>query len=184
MSERRFQLLFSAVLFAGTVWYAIVMGSYPSTAGRVPVIVAVVTGAALLLQMVGQLRALRAPAAAPEPEPVSVLTAVLPDDDPLATAEERVQEVDNALSGYDTLLRLDPIRRNRFIAIAAFSILFYVGALMVGFVLTTGVLITVFLLIARERWFTALIAGLVSAAGVYALVVLVIDLPALDGYLF
>jgi hypothetical protein len=182
MTERRFQLLFSAVLFAGTVWYAIVMASYPSTAGRVPVIVAAVTGAALVLQMVGQVRARRAPA--PEPEPASVVTAVLPDDDPLATAEERVQEVDNALSGYDTLLRLDPIRRNRFIAIAAFSILFYVGALMVGFVLTTGVLITVFLLIARERWFTALIAGLVSAAGVYALVVLVIDLPALDGYLF
>jgi hypothetical protein len=79
---------------------------------------------------------------------------------------------------------MDRLRRFRFIAIAVFSVLFYVGALMIGFVLTTGILITAFLLVARERVVTALAAGLISAVAVYGLVVGVIDLPALDGYLF
>ena len=182
MNERVFQLVFSAVLFLGTVWYGVQMAAYPDNAGRVPVIVAVVAGGALLLQMAGQVRALRA--RTPEPEPTSVMAAVLPEDDPLARAEERAHEVDTALSGFDALLALDRTRWVRFVAIAAFSVLFYVFALMVGFVLTTGVLITVFLLVARERLVTALAAGVVSAAAVYALVVLVLEMPALDGYLF
>ena len=76
------------------------------------------------------------------------------------------------------------VRRNRFVAIALFSVLFYAGALMIGFVLTTGLLITAFLLFARERAFTSVAAGVLSAAGVWALVVGVLGLPALDGYLF
>lgn len=184
MSERRFQLLLSAVLLLGTVWYAFEVASYPANAGRVPLIVALVTGAALILQIIVQIRALRSPERAPEPQPVSTEAAALGDDDLLARAEERAKEVDNALSGYDTLLRLDRRRFMRFVAIASFSILFYFGALMAGFVLTTGVLITVFLVVARERVATALFAGVVSAAAVYVLVVLVIGLPALDGYLF
>lgn len=182
MSERVFQLVFSAVLFLGTVWYALQMASYPSNAGRVPVIVAVVAAGALAVQMVVQVRALRA-ARPPAPEPAPVPTVLL-DDDLLAKAEERAHEVDTALSGYDALLALDRVRRWRFLAIAAFSVLFYFCALAVGFVLTTGVLITLFLLVARERLVTALLAGVVSAAAVYALVVLVLELPALDGYLF
>jgi hypothetical protein len=181
MSERRFQLVLSAVFVLGTIWYAAEMGAYPSHAGRVPLIVAVVVAGTLVVQMVGQFRALRAPVTEPEPAPVA---AAAISDDPLEGAEERVQEVDGALSGYDTLLALDRTRWNRFIAIAAFSLLFYLGALMVGFVLTTGVLITAFLLVARERLITALLAGLISAAGVYALVVVVMEMPALDGYLF
>ena len=178
MSERVFQLVLSLVLLLGTVWYAIQMASYPANAGRVPFIVAVVAAGALVVQILVQVRDLRGPA----PEPASVVTTVPPD--PLATAEERVHEVDNALSGYTTLLALDRVRRFRFLSIAAFSILFYVGAVMIGFVLTTGILITVFLLVARERAVTALLAGLLSMAAVYGLVVLVLGLPALDGYLF
>jgi hypothetical protein len=184
MSEGRFQLVFSTVLLLGTVWYAVEMASYPANAGRVPLIVALVSGAALVVQIIGQVRALRVRTSASEPATAPVVAAALPDDDPLAGAEERVQKVDNALSGYDTLLRLDRVRRWRLFAIVAFSILFYVSALMVGFVLTTGVLITLFLLVARERIITALAAGVVSAAAVYVLVVVVIGLPALDGYLF
>lgn len=183
MSERQFQLLLSAVFLLGTVWYAFEVASYPANAGRIPLIVALVTAAALVLQIIGQVRALRSPERAPEPQPVSTEAAALADDD-LARAEERAKEVDNALSGYDTLLRLDRRRFMRFVAIASFSILFYFGALMAGFVLTTGVLITAFLVVARERVVTALLAGVISAAAVYVLVVLVIGLPALDGYLF
>jgi hypothetical protein len=180
MTEGKAQLTLSAALLLGTVWYVAQMVSYPANAGRVPAIVALVTGGALLLQIVGQVRALRRP----EPVPASAVTSTLPDDDPLALAEERVHEVDNAASGYDTLLAFDRVRRNRFLAIAAFSILFYVGALLVGFVLTTAVLIPVFLLISRERLVTAIVAGVVSAAAVYALVVVVIGLRPLDGYFF
>jgi hypothetical protein len=183
MSERRFQLGLSVALLLGTIWYAVEMASYPGNAGRVPLIVALVAGAALVAQIAVQWRALRAP----EPVPVAVaapVADVATNDDPLARAEERVQEIEEATEGYGVLLAMDRLRRFRFIAIAVFSVLFYVGALMIGFVLTTGFLITAFLLVARERVVTALAAGLISAAAVYGLVVGVIDLPALDGYLF
>jgi hypothetical protein len=184
MSERRFQLILSAVFLLGTIWYAVQMASYPANSGRVPLIVALVVAGCLVVQMVGQFRALRAPESEPVPVTVPAPGATASSGDPLEGAEERVQEVEGAMSGYQTLLALDRVRRTRFIAIVLFSILFYVGALMVGFVLTTGVLITAFLLIARERLVTALAAGLVGAAAVYVLVVMVIGLPALDGYLF
>jgi hypothetical protein len=176
MTERRFQLGLSSVLLAATAWYVLEMVSYPSHAGRVPTIVALVMAGALVLQIVGQVRSLRAPSA---PSPSAATS-----DDPLAYAEERVQEVEEATSGFGVLLALDSVRRRRFIEIALFSILFYVGALMVGFVLTTGILIFAFLLLARERLIVALAAGLLAAGAVYLLVVVVIGLPALDGYLF
>lgn len=183
MSENRFQIGLSAVLLVGTVWYAVEMASYPSNAGRVPLIVALVAIGALGVQLVAQVRALRAP----EPAPVAAVPQagdVATNDRTLEEVEALAQEVEEATEGYDALLALDRLRRNRFIAISIFSILFYFGALAVGFVLTTGVLITAFLLVARERLFTALAAGVLSAASVYALVVLVLELPALDGYLF
>lgn len=181
MSERGFQLALSVALLLGTVWYTVQMASYPANAGRVPAIVALVAAGALVMQIVGQVRDLRRP----EPAPTTTeAISDLPDDDPLARAEEQAHKVDNATSGYDTLIALDRVRRRRFLEIVTFSVLFFVGALMIGFVLTTGILITLFLLQARERLITALIAGAVSAAAVYALVVLVIGLPPLDGYLF
>src|SRR4051812_49175247 len=183
MSENRFQLGLSAVLLVGAVWYAIEMASYPSNAGRVPLIVALVAIGALAVQIVAQVRALRAP----EPAHVAHVpqaTEVATHEHTLEEVEALAQEVEEATEGFDALLALDRLRRNRFIAISIFSILFYFMALAVGFVITSGVLITVFLLVARERLVTSLVAGLISAASVYALVVLVLDMPALDGYLF
>jgi hypothetical protein len=183
MSEKRFQLGLSAVLLVGSVWYAIEMASFPSNAGRVPLIVALVAIGALTVQIAVQVRALRAP------EPVHV--AHVPQASEVSTTEHTLeevealaQEVEEATEGFDALLALDRLRRNRFVAISIFSILFYFMALAVGFVITSGVLITAFLLVARERLVTALIAGVISAASVYALVVLVLEMPALDGYLF
>lgn len=181
MNEGRFQLTLSVVLLLGTAWYAVQMASYPANAGRVPLIVALVAVLALVAQIVVQIRALRAPA--PVPAPAGAVADAVGDPS-LAAAEERVHEVEEATEGYDVLMALDAVRRHRFLAIAIFSILFYVGALMIGFVLTTGILITGFLLVARERVVTALAAGLLSLVAVYCLVVLVLGLPALDGYLF
>lgn len=181
MTESRFQFGLSVVLLVGTAWYAMQMASYPSTAGRVPLIVAMVMGAALVLQMVGQWRARHATDSKPVPAPAQQHTAV-DTDDPLPTADERPQEVEEASSGFDVLLALDKVKRNRLIAIFLFSVLFYAGALMVGFVVTTGVLITGFMLIAREKVWLSVLTGVLSSASVYALVVVVLDLPALDGY--
>jgi hypothetical protein len=192
MNEGRFQLGLSIALLLGTAWYAFQMASYPANAGRVPLIVALVAAVALLAQIAVQVRALRTPARVPEPAAVAATTDGTGDGEStlataeatLATAEARAHEVEEATEGYDVLLALDAVRRNRFIAIAVFSILFYVGAVMVGFVLATGILIPAFLLFARERVVTALVAGVLSMASVYGLVVLVLGLPALDGYLF
>lgn len=183
MTENRMQLGLSAVLFAGTVWYAVYMASYPSNAGRVPLIVAVVMGAALVVQMVGQLRTRCVPDEEPDAVPAQQ-QAAKDTDDLLATAEQRAHEVEEAASGFNALLALDNVRRTRLIAIVAFSVLFYVGALMAGFVVTTGVLITAFMLIARERAWLSVLTGVLCSAAVYALVVVVLGLPALDGYFF
>ncbi|HUR02724.1 MAG TPA: hypothetical protein VM347_09300 [Nonomuraea sp.] len=183
MSESRFQLGLSAVLLAGAVWYAIEMASYPSNAGRVPLIVALVAIGVLVVQIIGQLRALRVPEhakVAHVPQPSEFATH----DHTLEEVEALAQDVEEATEGFDALLALDRLRRNRFIAISIFSVLYYVGALLIGFVLATGILITAFLLVARERVVTALVAGVISLAAVYGLVVLVLELPALDGYLF
>ena len=183
MSESRLQLGLSAVLLAGAVWYAVDMSTYPSNAGRVPLIVALVAIGVLVVQMVGQVRALRTP----EPARVAhvpLASEVAAHGHTLEEVEALAQEVEEATEGFDALLALDRLRRNRFIAISIFSVLFYFMALAVGFVITTGVLITAFLLVARERVVTSLFAGVISAGSVYALVVLVLDMPALDGYLF
>ena len=182
MNEGRFQLGLSVVLLLGTAWYAVEMASYPANAGRVPLIVALVAAVALVVQMVVQVRSLRAPA--PAPEPVAPRRSTGAGDATLAETEALAHEVEDAVEGYGVLMAMDRVRRHRFLAIALFSILFYVGAVMIGFVLTTGILITAFLLVARERVVTALVAGLTSMAAVYGLVVLVLGLPALDGYLF
>jgi hypothetical protein len=185
MNEGRFQLGLSIVLLLGTAWYAVQMASYPANAGRVPLIVALVAAVALLAQIAVQVRALRTPARVPEPAAVAATTDGTGDGEAtLAAAEARAHEVEEATEGYDVLLALDAVRRNRFLAIAVFSLLFYVGAVMIGFVLATGILIPAFLLFAHERVVTALVAGLLSMASVYCLVVLVLGLPALDGYLF
>lgn len=181
MNERRFQLLMSVALLGGTAWYALQMSSYGSNAGRVPLIVSLVMAGALVVQIIVQLRALRVPAREPVPQAVA---GPAEDGETPVDGHARVHEVEEATAGYGALLALDRVRRRRFIAIAVFSVLFYLGALMIGFVLTTGILITAFLLLARERVFTAVAAGVVSATGVWALVVVVLDLPALDGYLF
>lgn len=184
MTERRFQLGLSAVLLAGTAWYAMQMASYASTAGRVPLIVAMVMGAALVLQIVGQWRARQSTDSKPAPAPARQHAA---EDaaDPLSTAEHRAHEVEEeASSGFDVLLALDKVGRNRLIAIFLFSVLFYVGSLLVGFVVTTGVLIIAFMLVAREKVWISVLTGAVSAASVYALVAVVLDLPALHGHFF
>jgi hypothetical protein len=181
MNEVRFQLGLSVALLLGTVWYALQMASYSANAGRVPLIVATVGAAALVAQIAVQWRERKGREPVPVPSPVLDSAT---SDDPLATAEARVQEVEEATEGYDVLLALDAVRWRRFVAISVFSALFYVGALLIGFVLATGILITGFLLTAGERVITALVAGSLSMASAYGLVVLVLGLPALDGHLF
>lgn len=182
MTEKRFQIGLTSVLLLGTGWYAVQMASYPANAGRVPLIAALVMAAALIAQLFTQVRQARRPQVLAGP--TGDVAADRDDADPLATAERRVQEVEEAASSFDALLALDSRRRMRLLTIVVFSILYFLVALLVGFVLSTGVLITTFMLVARERAWLALASGLLSAAAVYVLVVVVLDLPALDGYFF
>ncbi|WP_225753484.1 hypothetical protein [Actinotalea sp. Marseille-Q4924] len=183
MSEKRFQIGLTVVLLAGTAWYAVQMASYPANAGRVPLIAALIMAAVLLVQLVVQVRAAPAPQPVLAPTPPSAVE-VPAGGDPLAAAERLVHEVEEATSGFDALLALDGRRGRRLLTIVVFSVLYYFVALLVGFVISTGVLITGFMLIARERAWIAVVSGLLSSAAVYALVVLVLNMPALDGYLF
>lgn len=65
----------------------------------------------------------------------------------------------------------------------AFSAAFYLGFLLVGFVVTTAVLITAIMLFSRERVWAALLGGVVGAAASYGLVVGVMNLPPVSGML-
>lgn len=168
MSERTFERLVTVVLLGLGLWYLGEMLSY-GDAGRIPAIVAAVMVAAALVQLLLSFRrnvAGGAPDAAEEPLPG-------------AGGAPAVLEPDS----YDTLIRLQGRRRRQFLTIALWAVLFYVGSLAVGFVITFTVLFAALLLVVRERlWLTAVVA-VVTAASVYAFVTVFLDLPAFRGFL-
>ena len=193
MNEKRFELLVSAVLLAFTVWYAVVMASYPSNAGRVPAIAAAVAAGALVVQLIIVSRTNDAPAATPSTETeASTGTPSLVDDDLVRegldaglTKEEaeRVSAVESDSASYSTLLAVTGLRRRRLIIIAIFAIAFYLCILLIGFVVTTGVMIAAILAVSRERLQTVILGGVIGAAAAYVLVVLVLGLQPMQGYL-
>jgi hypothetical protein len=85
---------------------------------------------------------------------------------------------------YETLIALTPERRRKFLAIVGFSIAFYFGILLAGFVVTSAVLITGILLLSRERVWVALVGGAAGGAAAYGLVVGVMNAQPLSGLLF
>jgi hypothetical protein len=189
MNERRFELIVSWILLGFTVWYIATMASYSNNAGRVPVITASVAGVALIVQIV-TLHVKRRKAAE-QPHLPHLAEAVLERADARTEghdaqhshlAEELEEELEK--DSYDTLIAIKGVRRTRFLAMAAFCVLFYVGILVAGFVVTTGVLIAAIMLSAKEKLYTAAIAGLAGAAAAYGLVVLLMGLQPWTGYVF
>lgn len=176
MDEHRFDVLLTVVLLAGGVWYGVRMLLYPSGAGRVPAFVAAIFVTATLVQLALLLLRRRRPA----PASVDAGGPATSADGPAEPRAEQEPEMDT----FETLIALTPERRRKFVAIAAFSVLFYVGAMLVGFVITTAVLITAILLVARERAYVAVIGGVLGGAAAYALTVGIMNMPALDGILF
>ena len=108
--------------------------------------------------------------------------ATLPAGD-LTAVRHAVEEQELEQDSYENLIALRGVRRRRFIAIAAFSVAFYVGYILVGFVVTTGVLMAAILVAARERPHVVVIGALVGAGAAYALVVSLLNIPAMSGYL-
>lgn len=190
MNERRFELIVSYVLLAFAVWYLATMASYPDNAGRVPVITAAVAAAALVVQIV-TLHLRRRKAAEGEP-PLPHLAGAVLDRADARTEGHDVQhphlaeelEVELEKDSYETLIAINGVRRRRFLAMAAFCVLFYAGILIAGFVVTTGVLIAAIMLSAKEKIYTALIAGVAGAAAAYGLVVSLMGLQPWTGYVF
>ncbi|MER3390871.1 MAG: hypothetical protein RJQ01_12700 [Microcella sp.] len=185
MSELRFERILTALLLVGSVWYAIVMFSYPSNAGRIPGIVAIVASVTLLVQLLLSLRTR------------SRSTPSDQDDRPVEEQGRSPSRVDDAdaqgasrpapvleQDSYDTLIALRGARRRRFLIMAGYILVFYIGSLLVGFVVTTTVLLPVILLLAGEKVRVAVISAVVAAVGSYLLVVQLLGLPLLDGVLF
>lgn len=197
MTARRFDLLVTCVLFAFGIWYGLEMLSYPDRAGVVPAVAAGIMVAALVVQLLLSLRKPRTPPEPPQAGPGAGHGATALGATPSSTGHHRVHmpsadlaDVRHAVEdkeleqdSYENLIVLRGVRRRRFLAIALFSVLFYVGYLLVGFVVTTGVLMAAILVAARERPHVVVIGGLVGAGAAYALVVSLLGIPALSGYL-
>ncbi|WP_116947632.1 hypothetical protein [Jiangella endophytica] len=190
MNERRFELIVSWILLGFAVWYLVTMASYPDNAGRVPVITAAVAAAALVVQIV-TLHVRRRKPAEGEAHLPHLAEAVLDRADARTEGHDvqhphLAEELEDELEkdSYDTLIAIKGVRRTRFLAMAAFCVLFYAGILIAGFVVTTGVLIAAIMLSAKEKIHTALIGGLAGAAAAYGLVVSLMGLQPWTGYVF
>ena len=202
MNSHRFDLLVTWALLAFGTWYGLQMLSYPDGAGVVPAIAAAIMVAALLVQLVvlhrkhsrdaeagtGGATALGSDPAPSVPSPSAPAPvghgggAALPADD-LTAVRHAVEEQELEQDSYENLIALRGVRRRRFVAIAAFSVAFYVGYILVGFVVTTGVLMAAILVAARERPYVVVIGALAGAGAAYALVVSLLNIPAMSGYL-
>lgn len=171
MDEHRFDILLTLALLAGGVWYVLRMLAYPSTAGRVPAIVGAIMVAAVLVQLAIQIVRYRRRDTTAAPTPA--------DEDRVPRAEQEPE-----MDTYDTLIALAPGRRAKFLAIVGFSIAFYFGIILAGFVVTSAVLITAILLVSRERVWVAVVGGVAGGAAAYGLVVGVMNAQPLTGLLF
>ena len=190
MNERRFELIVSWILLGFTVWYLATMASYADNAGRVPAITASVAGVALVVQ-IATLHLRRRKPAHEEAHLPHLAEAVLDRADARTEGHDvhhphLAEELEDELEkdSYDTLIAIKGVRRTRFLAMAAFCVLFYVGILIAGFIVTTGVLIAAIMLTAKERLRTAVVAGLAGAAAAYGLVVSLMGLQPWTGHLF
>lgn len=180
MNELRFDRILTVVLLAFSTWYAVTMFLYPANAGRVPGIVALVAIGALIVQLALSFRPSK-PTTATAESPV----LATPGSGEGATATGSlpiVQEVEP--DTYDNLLALRGPRLRRFLVISGFILAYYVGALLVGWVISTTVLLPAVLLLSGERVRVVVIAGVASAIGSYLLVVQLLGLPLLDGFFF
>jgi hypothetical protein len=171
-SERSFERAVTLLLLVGGLWYLAQMLSYPAGSGRIPAIVAIVMIVAAAVQLALSFR--RRDRAAPAP-------ALAADDDAGTTADDHGAEIEP--DSYDTLIRLRGKRRRLFIAIAVWTVLFYVGSLAVGFVITFTVLFAALLLYVGEKVRTTAIITVVTALTLYAFLTAVLDLPAARGFL-
>jgi hypothetical protein len=190
MNERRFELIVSWILLGFTVWYLATMASYSNNAGRVPAITAAVAGVALVVQ-IATLHLRRRKPVHEEAHLPHLAEAVLDRADARTEGHDvqhphLAEELEDELEkdSYDTLIAIKGVRRTRFLAMAGFCVLFYAGILIAGFIVTTGVLIAAIMLTAKEKLWTAAIAGLVGAAAAYGLVVSLMGLQPWTGHLF
>lgn len=175
MSEKIFDRILTGALLMFSAWYCVSMLLYPSNAGRIPAIVASVAIGALLVQLWLSFRSRRA-----APSTVAEIPSV-PDQPylPRVEAESNEPEKDT----YDTLLAVRGKRLRRLLMICGFILAFYLSSILVGFVVTSAVLIPAIFLMARERIWVALIGGAVAAVASYLLVVQLLGLPLIQGYL-
>jgi len=183
-SERRVELLFTLALLIFSIWYAIRMAMYSNYAGRVPAVVGLIMAVALVVQLVRQL-AIRPGQKEEHHETAAVeLAEQLPGGVGEGVQEAVDEVVETEDDNHQTLFALSPDRRRKLLAIVAYTLLFWIGSMAVGFVITTGVLIFAILLYSRERLWVALAWALGMAFATYWFVVGLLSANPWSGWIF
>jgi hypothetical protein len=180
MNELRFDRILTGTLLAFSVWYAITMFLYPSNAGRIPGIVASVAIVALVVQLLLSFRPPSAPVEATQE--ITVVPIGGGDAGTQRTSLAAVPVIEK--DSYDNLLALRGPRLRRLLVITGFIFAYLFGAMLVGFVLATTILLPAVLLLSGERLRVAVIAAVAGAVSSYLLVVHVLFLPLFDGFFF
>lgn len=188
MTARAFDRIVTLALLSFGLWYLLTMLSYPEGAGRIPAIVATVMVLALALQLLLSFRGTAADESAADAtaESATAGSAGQPAVDAgtsTAPGPDAVTPPDIEPDSYETLIRLSGARRRLFLGIAVWTLLFYLGALAVGFVATFAVLFAGLLFYVRERPLVAVTAGLISGLAMYGFVTVFLELPAFTGFL-
>lgn len=181
--ERTFELVVAGALLAFGLWYLVSMLSYPAGAGLVPAIIASVMLGAVAVH----LALLLVTVVRPRPQAVDGIEGTVasraaegqqsdlqPDDSDESEGEESGQS-------YATMIALDRAERGRLVTICLWTILFLLGALTVGFVVTAGFLTLTLFLYTRQGVFRSLLASVAGAAVAYMFTVVLLDLPLLQG---
>lgn len=183
LTEQRFERGVTIVLLFGGVLYIARMLSYPSGAGVVPAIIGTVLVVAAGVQLVMSVRRGRATDAGSDQPSTTQAVPAAPATGQTASTPSAEEDHGLESESYATLLGLRGSRRRRFLLISAFAFLFYVGVLLVGFVITASVLIFGLMLASRERLWASVVGG-ITAAGAAYLFTYAVRIAVLGGILF
>lgn len=169
MTDRRVELIVGGVLLIAGLAYIGVMSTYPYRARIVPIIVTVVMLGAVVWDLVS--------------------TAMTGRRRKGVGEDGRAQDGKNVSGGaaaddreFVDVFRGESGRRLAFIA--GWTVLFLLAVRAFGFAPAAGIWTLVFFLLNRVRLVTAIITSAVIGLGTYALLELLLNIPATDGFLF
>lgn len=187
MTERRTEVFVTVLLLIMSVAYALQMLRYPGGAGVIPATVAGVMVAALLVQLALIMSKQSEPvdgSARPGSEATPTASSLSQADDARRAPQRHGGQDEVESDSYQSLLAVHGTDRRNLLVIVGYAIAYFVVAALAGFVIATGVLVPLLLLIEKERPFVILL-GTAAGIGVsYLFVRLLLGLSLFEGYLF